>query len=110
MTTLQLFYYVVLPLSLAVVGVVYGEIFRARQMRAASSEEMESSIVGGKNSGPNRRLSRGSRKNANSRSMGGSWSKIEETIVAHISGTVVLAAVAGAIAAGVALLRIIHFV
>lgn len=43
MTTLQLFYYLVLALSLAVVGVVYGEIFRARQMHAGSSEAVQHS-------------------------------------------------------------------
>lgn len=40
MTTPQLFYYVVLPLSVAVVGLVYGEIFRARQMSGGSAKQM----------------------------------------------------------------------
>ncbi len=45
MTTPQLFYYVVLPLSVAVIGVVYGEIFRARQMSGDSAKRMPRSTT-----------------------------------------------------------------
>jgi hypothetical protein len=46
MTTVQLFFYLILPLSLSVAALIYGEAFRAQHIKIRSSPKGESPPVG----------------------------------------------------------------
>jgi len=101
MNTLQLFYYLVLPLSLAVVGVAYGEVFRARQMHTRSSDEVDFSAAGKNES----ELNRHSNPNLRNRTgVSAFWQKS----IAHVSGTIIATALASVIGAALAWLRFIQ--